>query len=95
MFTDWIVANELDDPDVSDGEYSFENIDLAPYPMARTLTVDQYPAELAGESVNRWAADYIEFSGFGESLDISFDGDDQALFVLSLIRWMDSRKGSP
>ncbi len=88
IFTDWVVANDLDDPEVPSGEYAFENINLTDYPMARSATVNQYPAELNNGMVNRWAADYVEFTGFTQGLDIRFDGNDEALFVISAIRFI-------
>ncbi|MCD4652319.1 hypothetical protein K8T06_00095 [bacterium] len=90
IFTDWVLANELDDPEIPDGEYAYENISLGSYPMARTATVDQYPTELDNEQVNRWAADYIELTDFAQGLDIHFEGDDGAEFVISAIRFVDN-----
>jgi hypothetical protein len=70
IFVDWTIANFLDDPEVENGLYYYENLDLPNFSAVYTHSV--YPAGNNG-SVNAWAADYIRlYPGDGDlELDLT------------------------
>lgn len=88
VFADWILANYLDDPDVDDGRYQYQTLDLP-------VRIRPQPLNLAApyprfESVNQYGADYFRLDRPGD-YDIVFDGYDQASLVSTTPRsgnWM-------
>lgn len=75
FFANWAIANLLDDPTLSSGEYGYQDIDprsptmdihynRSAYPVQRTSTVHQY------------GVDYIEIQG-REPLTLTFTGSTQ------------------
>jgi immune inhibitor A len=70
LFTDWIVANLLDDPAVGDGRYSHDGLEhRATIGMA--LSPDGRPAE---QTVQQYGAKYIELRGDGSDAELTFAG---------------------
>jgi hypothetical protein len=70
VFADWVVANLLDDPNLADGQYGYQDLDLQP--MERDLTLRRFPAQIEGD-VSQYATDYVELRGSG-NLAIDFRG---------------------
>ena len=71
LFADWVVANYVDDPDLSQGQFGYVDLRIekpaladehASYPVQRQATVHQY------------AADYVLLEGRGD-LTIEFTGN--------------------
>ena len=62
LFGDWVVANLLDDPGVSDGRYGYA--DIAPYTFNVEFTyyAFDYPVNRS-ETVHQYGTDYIELNG--------------------------------
>ena len=59
IFNNWTVANYLDDPDVEQGQYNYENLDL---PIFNSTHVHvSYPASGSG-TTNPWATDYVRLT---------------------------------
>jgi hypothetical protein len=56
IFVDWTIANFLDDPEVENGLYYYENLELPNFSVVYTHS--SYPAGNNG-SVHDWATDYI------------------------------------
>jgi len=56
IFVDWTIANFLDDPDVENGHYYYENLTLPNFHAVYTHSA--YPAGNSG-TINGWATDYI------------------------------------
>ncbi|MEA2103254.1 MAG: T9SS type A sorting domain-containing protein [Candidatus Cloacimonadota bacterium] len=56
IFVDWTIANFLDDPEVENGHYYYENLNLPNFHAIYTHSA--YPAGNSG-NINAWATDYI------------------------------------
>lgn len=77
VFSDWVVANYLDDSTIGDGRYGYVGETLPPFvPFA---TFNTYPVGPNPATVNHWAADYVRYLS-GSPLQMSFDGSDTGLF---------------
>lgn len=61
LFNDWVIANLLNDPALSEGHYGYHDLRDLP-PLAIGQTVEQYPAALNGEA-HQYGSDYIELTG--------------------------------
>ncbi len=77
VFSDWVVANFLDDTTIGDGRYGYAGETLPAFNPIGTFS--GYPVGPIASSVNHWAADYARFSSFQWIL-ASFDGSNNALF---------------
>ncbi len=79
VFKDWLIANYLNDPDLGDGRYGYEGIELYD-----TVAVDQslghYP-DSRSSTVHQYAADYIELRPGRGDLAIEFAGSTQIKLV--------------
>ncbi len=83
IFSDWVVANFLDDTTIEDGRFGYAGDDL---PNFQAMTYSSYPVE-ATTAVNNWAADYYRFQDIPyEDLVLTFDGaDDNEYSVRALV----------
>jgi len=83
VFTDWTVANFLDDTSIADGQYGYTGDDL---PVFYSTAYSSYPVE-ATKSVHHWAADYYRFQSIPFSgMILAFDGaDDNQYGVNALV----------
>ena len=70
IFVDWTIANFLDDPDVEDSLYYYENLNLPNF--SAVYTHSSYPVGNSG-SANSWAADYIRLYPADGDLELTFD----------------------
>ena len=79
VFQDWLIANYLNDPDLGDGRYGYEGIDLYD-----TVDIDhshrRYP-DSRSSTVHQYAADYIELEPGRGDLVIEFTGSTQIKLV--------------
>ncbi|HGJ65662.1 TPA: hypothetical protein ENS27_09760 [bacterium] len=58
IFSDWVIANYLDNPRLADGRYGYATLDITLKPS----TIEtQYPIEQKSGIVLPWSAKYIEF----------------------------------
>ena len=58
LFSDWVIANYLDNPDLNDGIYGYSTLDI----HLKSSTVEaQYPIAHKTSRVKPWAARYTEF----------------------------------
>lgn len=71
LFSDWVIANWLDDPDQGDGRWGYPDFEVDD--MAVSTRHRRLPAEGEGD-VRQYAADYIRVSASGD-VEISFEGD--------------------
>lgn len=79
VFSDWVVANFLDDTDIADGRFGYLGEDLPPFSVAGTYS--SYPVVDVQKTVNHWAADYYRFQNIAsEELTLVFDGSDDNSF---------------
>jgi len=58
IFSDWVIANYLDNPKIEDGIYGYATLDINLKP---SVVEDMYPIDHKTSSVKPWAARYIEF----------------------------------
>lgn len=70
VFSDWILANYLDDTALAEGQYGYQSETLSPLCPSQCYT--SLPVEQK-ETVPQYAADYIEIEGQGE-FAIEFKG---------------------
>jgi hypothetical protein len=73
LFADWVVANILDDPNVEDGRFYYDIINLFPFEMAATYDRRDYPVSVI-TTVHQYGTDYIELRG-REPLTVRFWGE--------------------
>ncbi|MFH0811933.1 MAG: hypothetical protein V2A69_03725 [Pseudomonadota bacterium] len=81
VFSNWAVANYLDNPSVGGGKYGYTGLDLPSVNLANTWT--SYPVT-SSDSVEYYAADYIKFTN-GSNVTFFFNGDDSNVFRVLLI----------
>ncbi len=81
-FTQWTIANYLDEPGIDVGQFGYAGDDLPPF--ATTAQHSTYPATQSA-TVNHWAADYIRFTG-SSPLRIEFQGDDTTDFTVYVLQ---------
>ncbi|MBM3211023.1 hypothetical protein FJZ33_02310 [Candidatus Poribacteria bacterium] len=75
LFSDWSIANYLDNPSIYDGIYGYVNLDIK---LKSTNTESQYPLALKESSIKSWSAHYIEFNKKpGETLDLVVQRSDR------------------
>jgi hypothetical protein len=73
VFSDWVVANFLDDVSIGDGRFGYAGETMPPFnPFA---TFSSYPVGPNATSVNHWAADYVRYLN-GSDFFATFDGND-------------------
>lgn len=58
IFSDWVIANYLDDPNVADGKYGYANLDVKLEPSGIET---EYPIIQKTGKILAWSAQYIEF----------------------------------
>jgi len=87
LFSDWVVANYLDDPELSDGRYGYSTLDVRLSPS----NVEQlYPIDQKMSTVKPWAARYTEFQkGQHETLSLTVSKDEGSDIVARLIEFGD------
>jgi len=82
LFSDWVVANFLDDPSIGDGRFGYTGETLPPFqPFA---TWSSYPVGPFGSSVQHWACDYVRYLD-GDDLLLTFDGADNNRFAVRVM----------
>jgi hypothetical protein len=59
LFSDWVIANYLDDPDLGDGAYGYAAFDVHLKP---SVVEALYPIDSKVSIIEPWSAHYIEFT---------------------------------
>jgi len=77
VFSDWKIANFLDDPDFSSGNYGYSGLDIG---VDIGIRHSSFPVTNSSRHLESWAADYIEFTGGDgiSNLQIDFFGQNPA-----------------
>ncbi len=75
LYADWIVANLLDDPDIADGRFGYEDIDPPSFDIVVTYRKADYPVSTS-ETVHQHGTDYIEVHS-DRPLTLRFTGSTQ------------------
>jgi len=71
LFSDWKVANLIDDEGLEGGRYGYAHIDIHARP---SKVISVYPVELRGRRLNAYGTDYILFEPSGEGrLNLLFE----------------------
>jgi len=82
IFTDWAVANFLDDTTIGDGRFGYVGDDL---PVFFALPYSSYPVN-ASKTVNNWATDYYRFKDIPfDYMELTFDGSDSNKFGVRVL----------
>ena len=79
LLGDWVVANLLDDPDILDGRYGYEDIDPPAVDVETTYFDNAYPVSEQA-MVHQHGTDYIELQG-RQPLTLTFTGSTQVGLV--------------
>jgi hypothetical protein len=79
VFSDWVVANYLDDTTIGDGRFGYVGEELPPFVPAATWS--SYPVGPVNASVQHWAADYVRYLE-ASGLHLSFNGSDTNRFAV-------------
>jgi hypothetical protein len=74
IFSDWKVANYLDDESFESGRYGYKSLDTH---LKYNITNGKYPIDRVSRSIQSWAGDYVDFSGGSgaSNLSISFNSN--------------------
>jgi len=105
IFSDWVVANYLDDPKLEDGRYGYSTLDVK---LNSSVVESQYPIVQKNSSVLPWSAKYVEFQkGQDNALNLTISENDQNNInarlisigadnkvVVSLVKSIDIQSGS-
>jgi len=75
LFGDWVVANLLDAPTLSDGRYGYQEIDPPSAEIETTYQESDYPVS-EESSVHQYSTDYVELRG-DKPLVFRFTGSTQ------------------
>ena len=77
LFSDWAVANYLDDPELNNGKYGYSTLDIN---LESSEVEDFYPIAHKTSKVKPWSARYTEFKKLqDDTLNLTVyknDGDD-------------------
>ena len=75
IFSDWVIANYLDNPEIEGGKYGYSTLDVKLNP---TIVESQYPIAQKNSSVLPWSAKYIEFQkGQNDALNLTVSEENQ------------------
>jgi len=70
VFSDWKIANFLDDTTFASGKYGYESLDLKAECSKKHFS---FPVSNTFRDIQSWAADYIEFTGGDRVSDLQID----------------------
>ena len=70
IFNNWTVANYLDDPEVEQGQYNYENLELPIFNSTHYHAT--YPASGSG-TTNPWATDYVRLLPNGQDFTLHLE----------------------
>jgi hypothetical protein len=79
VFSDWVVANYLDDTTIGDGRFGYVGETLPPF--SPFVTISTYPVGPTTTLVQHWAADYARYLN-GSALHMTFDGSDNNKYAV-------------
>jgi hypothetical protein len=87
VFSDWVVANFLDDTSIGDGRFGYAGETLPAFNPFVTISV--YPAGPSSQAVQHWGADYARYIN-GTALHMTFDGSDNNKYAVRAMLLDDS-----
>ncbi len=86
LFSDWGIANYLDEPKLNNGIYGYSTLDINLNP---SVVETQYPINQKKSNMSPWTAQYIEFENrqdYSLSLNVySNNGDDIVFQIIEFI----------
>lgn len=84
IFSDWKVANFLDDPQFAEGQYGYKNEDLN---LRLHRNHQSHPVAVTGNRLDAYASDYIGLSAIGGegALNIAFETDGMHPYEIRVI----------
>ena len=85
LFSDWVIANYLDDPKLDDGIYGYNTLDIHLKPSEVEAS---YPITQKTSKVKPWSARYTEFNkDMDDTLSLTLYGDDGDDIVAQIIEF--------
>jgi immune inhibitor A len=72
VFTDWLIANYVQDESVADGRYAYHNYPAAP-DVAPTEKVSKCPTDLGSNAAHQYGVNYIQITCRGD-YNLHFEG---------------------
>jgi len=85
LFSDWVIANYLDDPDLNDGIYGYSTLDIHLKPSVVEVL---YPIDRKISMVEPWAAQYIEFrNGQDDALKLTVYQNNGSSIIAQIIEF--------
>ena len=89
IFSDWVVANYLDDPELNGGIYGYSTLDIH---LKTSLVEFQYPIDRKESRVKPWTAQYTEFKkGQNDTLNLAVYDNGNDYIVAQVIEIGDDR----
>ena len=83
VFSDWVVANFVDDETFLDGRFGYAGEDL---PTFSSVQQGSYPVGPVAAVVKHYAADYVKFIN-GEPQELQFDGTNTSAFTARAVTY--------
>jgi hypothetical protein len=92
LFSDWVIANYLDKPELNNGIYGYSTLDVH---LKSSVVESQYPITRKISRVKPWAAQYIEFKkGQNDSLNLTVYSNNGNNIVFQIIEFVFSKIGT-
>ena len=83
IFSDWVVANYLDDPEPNGGIYGYSTFDIH---LTPSVVEFQYPIDRKESSLKPWTAQYTEFKkGQNDTLNLTVHDNSDDYIVAQVI----------
>ena len=93
LFSDWVIANYLDDPHLSDGIYGYSTLDIH---LESSVVEARYPIDHKTSTVKPWAARYTEFEkGQSDTLTLTVYENNANDIAAQIIEFGDETDISP
>jgi hypothetical protein len=92
LFSDWVIANYLDEPKLNNGIYGYSTLNIH---LKSSVVEAQYPITHKISRVKPWTAQYIEFKkGQDDSLSLTVYSNNGNNIVFQIIEFVFSKIGT-
>ncbi len=82
IFADWLVANLIDAPELSDGRFGYGHLALGQIRATPLMAASTYPLALQGQQANQFGANYIRLEASApQMLVVTFAGSDRVSVI--------------
>jgi len=87
LFSDWVIANYLDDSDLNGGIYGYSTLDVH---LGPSVVESTYPIARKTSRLKPWSAIYTEFrKGQNDTLNLTIHNDDESDIMAQIIEISD------